>query len=54
MSSSLLGNVNESLPDGFFFPKRTSAIASPVALPRYHEWTMAGTESAQGSVIDEP
>ena len=48
------GKVSESLPDGFVMPSKTSAIASPVALPKYHEWTIAATESTQGKVIEEP
>ena len=35
-SSNRAGNVIESLPEGFTLPNSMSAMASPVALPRYH------------------
>lgn len=36
ISSSVFGKVSDSLPEGLCFPKSTSAMASPEALPRYH------------------
>ena len=38
-----LPEVEESLPDGFFFPESTAATAGPIWIPRCHASTIAGT-----------